>query len=93
MCIRDSFTGVKQGMNAEKKIAVVTGASRGIGRAIALELEMCIRDRCCCRRRCENGKRYGWSECRTCEGADELSGTDQKAGKRDGCVVERNWNL
>ena len=25
-------------MNAEKKIAVVTGASRGIGRAIALEL-------------------------------------------------------
>ena len=32
------FTGVKQGMNAEKKIAVVTGASRGIGRAIALEL-------------------------------------------------------
>ena len=41
----------------------------------------------------ENGKRYGWSECRTCEGADELSGTDQKAGKRDGCVVERNWNL
>lgn len=24
-------------MNAEKKIAVVTGASRGIGRAIALE--------------------------------------------------------
>ena len=25
-------------MNAEKKIAIVTGASRGIGRAIALEL-------------------------------------------------------
>ena len=25
-------------MNAEKKIAVVTGASRGLGRAIALEL-------------------------------------------------------
>ena len=25
-------------MNTEKKIAVVTGASRGIGRAIALEL-------------------------------------------------------
>ena len=25
-------------MNAEKRIAVVTGASRGIGRAIALEL-------------------------------------------------------
>ena len=41
----------------------------------------------------KNGKRYGWSECRTCEGADELSGTDQKVGKRDGCVVERNWNL
>ena len=27
-------------MNAEKKIAVVTGASRGIGRAIALELAL-----------------------------------------------------
>ena len=25
-------------MNAEKKVAVVTGASRGIGRAIAMEL-------------------------------------------------------